>query len=86
MKKLFCGGLSWDTTDESLRAAFEVFGELTEAKVVYDRETNRSKGFGFVAFATEAAAREALEKMDNAVLDGRTIRVSEAKSASRQRS
>ena len=46
--KLFVGGLSWGTTDEGLRAAFESFGEVEEAKVVTDRETGRSRGFGFV--------------------------------------
>ncbi|MCB9785241.1 MAG: RNA-binding protein [Deltaproteobacteria bacterium] len=78
MKKLFCGGLSWNTTDDSLREAFEAFGEVTEAKVVLDRETGRSRGFGFVTFTDAAAADEAIAKMDGQSLDGRSIRVNEA--------
>ena len=48
-KKLFVGGLSWNTADDGLREAFERFGEVTEAKVITDRETGRSRGFGFVS-------------------------------------
>ena len=76
--KLFVGGLSWDTTDESLRAAFEPFGDLTEARVIRDRETGRSRGFGFVNFTTEDAAQKAIEKMNDTWLDSRRIRVNEA--------
>ncbi len=78
--KLFVGGLSWDTNEESLRSAFGSFGELTEAKVINDRETGRSRGFGFVAFSSEEAAREAIEKMNGATVDGRQIRVNAAES------
>ncbi len=77
-KKLFVGGLSWDTDDSSLRAAFETFGEVTEAKVITDRETGRSRGFGFVTFVDAAAGEEAIGKMDGTSLDGRTVRVNEA--------
>jgi len=77
-KKLFVGGLSWNTTDPALREAFEQFGEVTEAKVITDRETGRSRGFGFVTFADGAVATEAIERMDGSSLDGRTIRVNEA--------
>src|ERR1043165_6518510 len=49
-KKLFVGGLSWGTDDQSLRAAFERFGPIDEAKVITDRETGRSRGFGFITF------------------------------------
>ncbi len=77
-KKLFVGGLAWATTDESLREAFESFGEVTEAKVITDRETGRSRGFGFVTFTDDGAAREAMDGMDGASLDGRSIRVNEA--------
>jgi RNA recognition motif-containing protein len=76
--KLFCGGLAWATDDASLRAAFETFGEIVEAKVILDRDTGRSRGFGFVTFADDAAAAGAIEKMNGAMLDGRTIRVNEA--------
>jgi cold-inducible RNA-binding protein len=73
--KLFCGGLAWGTTDETLRSAFEPFGEVTDAKVVQDRETGRSRGFGFVTFATPELASSARDQMDGASLDGRKIRV-----------
>ena len=49
--KLFVGGLAWATTDASLKAAFEPFGEVVDAKVILDRETGRSRGFGFVTFS-----------------------------------
>jgi hypothetical protein len=77
-KKLFVGGLSWDTTDQSLREAFEAYGEVTDAKVITDRETGRSRGFGFVTLADGEAGDKAIEGMDQAMLDGRTIRVNEA--------
>lgn len=76
--KLFVGGLAWATTDETLKEAFEAFGTVTESTVVSDRETGRSRGFGFVAFENDADARKAMEAMEGAVLDGRNIRVSEA--------
>ncbi|MBI4862679.1 MAG: RNA-binding protein [Candidatus Riflebacteria bacterium] len=74
-KKLFVGGLSWDTDDQGLRQAFAQFGEIVEAKVVTDRDTGRSRGFGFVTFTDENAANEARNKMNGQVLDGRTIKV-----------
>lgn len=77
-KKLFVGGLSWGTDDSALRAAFEQFGAVTEAKVVTDRETGRSRGFGFVSFQDEASAQNALDKMNGQVLDGRTLKVDNA--------
>lgn len=77
-KKLFVGGLSWGTTDDGLHAAFSRFGEIVEAKVILDRDTNRSRGFGFVTFADDSAALSAVNEMNNSKLDGRTIRVNEA--------
>jgi RNA recognition motif-containing protein len=77
-KKLFVGGLSWGTTDDGLKAAFESYGEVVEAKVVLDRETGRSRGFGFVTLADDAAATRAMEEMNGTELEGRTIRVDEA--------
>ncbi len=76
--KLFCGGLAWATDDDSLRAAFEEFGTVTEAKVIQDRQTGRSRGFGFVTFENNEEGQAAIEKMDGARLDGRNIRVNEA--------
>ncbi|HEY8376141.1 MAG TPA: hypothetical protein VIK91_06615 [Nannocystis sp.] len=75
-RKLFVGGLSWNTTDEGLRAAFGRFGVVSEAKVVTDRETGRSRGFGFVAFQNPADGEAARQAMDGATLDQRQIRVS----------
>lgn len=77
-KKLFVGGLSWGTTDDGLHQAFERFGEIVEAKVITDRETGRSRGFGFVSFTNDESAIGAASEMNGAMLDGRTIRVNEA--------
>ena len=76
--KLFVGGLAWATTAETLKDAFSAFGNVTEATVVSDRDTGRSRGFGFVAFENDADGRKAMESMEGANLDGRSIRVSEA--------
>jgi RNA recognition motif-containing protein len=73
--KLFVGGLAWATTEESLREAFEGCGDVVEAKVITDRETGRSRGFGFVTFADEQQAQAAVEQLSDTELDGRTIRV-----------
>jgi RNA recognition motif-containing protein len=81
-KKLFVGGLSWDTTDDGLRQAFQVHGEITEAKVITDRETGRSRGFGFVTFAQDENAKSAISKLDGSSLDGKTIKVNEAQEKS----
>ena len=77
-KKLFVGGLSWGTTDDGLHGAFSQFGEIVEAKVITDRETGRSRGFGFVTFANDEGATKAISEMDGTELDGRTIKVNEA--------
>ncbi len=76
--KLFVGGLSWDTNDESLRSAFDRFGEVLEAKVITDRDTGRSRGFGFVTMSDATVAQTAMREMDGTMLDGRAIRVNEA--------
>jgi len=62
-KKLFVGGLSWDTTDASLRKAFESHGEVREAKVITDRDTGRSRGFGFVTFLWDEDAKKAISNV-----------------------
>jgi cold-inducible RNA-binding protein len=74
-KKLFVGGLAWATTDESLSKAFEEHGTVEEAKVVSDRDTGRSRGFGFVTFETEEEANKAQKAMDGQEMDGRQLRV-----------
>jgi RNA recognition motif-containing protein len=74
-KKLFVGGLSWNTTDSALSGAFAQFGEVAEAKIVTDRETGRSRGFGFVTYNDEKSAEAAVQGMNGQSLDGRTIKV-----------
>ncbi|XP_058093359.1 glycine-rich RNA-binding protein 2, mitochondrial-like [Magnolia sinica] len=76
--KLFIGGLSYGTDDQSLRDAFTSFGDVVEAKVITDRDTGRSRGFGFVNFACDESATSALSSMDGQELNGRNIRVSYA--------
>ena len=76
--KLFVGGLSWDTSDQGLGDAFSSFGEVVEAKVITDRETGRSRGFGFVTLDSREGVTRAIAEMDGAMLDGRSIRVNEA--------
>ena len=73
-KKIFVGGLAWATDDDSLKDFFSQAGEVVEAKVITDRDTGRSRGFGFVTFAESAAAQDALD-MSGQELDGRAIRV-----------
>jgi len=77
-QKLYVGNLSWNTNDDSLRNTFARFGEVTEAKVITDRETGRSRGFGFVTFSDNKAAQAAMEEMNGADMDGRPLRVNEA--------
>lgn len=77
-KKLFVGGLSWGTDDQGLRQAFEQYGEVTDAKVITDRDTGRSRGFGFVTFSSQDDADTAMEAMNGQQLDGRAIRVDNA--------
>lgn len=76
--KLFVGGLDWNTEGEQLREAFSRFGALREATVVADRDTGRSRGFGFVTFENPADAAAAARQMNGAELDGRTLRVNPA--------
>jgi hypothetical protein len=76
--KLFVGGLSFTTSNDSLRAAFARYGVVDSAAVMTDRETGRSRGFGFVEMATTEEAERALGGLNNTMLDGRTIRVDKA--------
>lgn len=76
--KLFIGGLPWSITSDSLRELFSQYGEITEAIVITDRDTGRSKGFGFVTFVNEADAQKALE-MDGKQIEERTLVVNIAK-------
>ena len=76
--KIFVGSLSWGTSDQMLNEAFAAFGTISEAKVILDRETGRSRGFGFVTFDDDGAVEKAVAGMDGQELDGRSIRVNEA--------
>lgn len=76
--KLFIGGLSWSTDDTSLRAEFEKYGPVSDAVVIRERETGRSRGFGFVTYEEESCADAAISAMDNQNFEGRSIRVSKA--------
>ena len=84
-KKLFVGSLSWDTNDDGLRTAFSPFGEITEAIVITDRNSSRSRGFGFVTFEEDEAADKAVAELNGTELDGRTIRVDVAQAKERNR-
>ncbi|XP_073005147.1 glycine-rich RNA-binding protein GRP1A-like [Typha latifolia] len=78
--RCFVGGLAWATDDRALEEAFKPYGEILESKIINDRETGRSRGFGFVTFANEQSMREAIEGMNGKNLDGRSITVNEAQS------
>ena len=81
-KKLFVGGLSWGISDAELRKAFEPYGEIKEAKVITERDSGRSRGFGFVTFARDEDAKTAISSMNGTSLDGRNIVVNEAQEKS----
>lgn len=78
-KKLFVGNLSWGIDDAKLSEAFAEFGEVVEAKVITDKFSGRSKGFGFVTFANEEDAAKAVEGLNEKEVDGRPITVNVAK-------
>ncbi|KAH7915238.1 hypothetical protein BJ138DRAFT_1142311 [Hygrophoropsis aurantiaca] len=73
--KLYVGNLSWGTNDDSLRGAFSGYGTVTDCIVMSDRETGRSRGFGFVTMGSEDEAREAITHLNDEELDGRRIKV-----------
>jgi cold-inducible RNA-binding protein len=84
MKKLFVGSLSFNTTESELEGAFNRFGKLAEVKIIMDRMTGRSRGFGFITFESDEAAQAAMSEMDGTNLDGRTITVNEAQEQRRE--
>jgi RNA recognition motif-containing protein len=75
---IFVSNLSFNIQNEDLREFFAPYGEVTSAKVVNDRETGRSRGFGFVEMSDEAASKKAIAELDNATIDNRNIKVMEA--------
>ncbi|OLY91130.1 RNA recognition motif. (a.k.a. RRM, RBD, or RNP domain) [Cnuella takakiae] len=76
---IYVSNLSFNVEDEDLREFFTPYGEVTSAKVITDRETGRSRGFGFVEMSDDAAAKKAIAELNEASVDGRTIKVTEAK-------
>lgn len=78
-KKLYVGNLAFSVTDDELHQAFTSFGNISSARVVMDRMSGRSKGFGFVEMEDDQSADEAISKMDGQTIGGRPVRVSEAK-------
>jgi cold-inducible RNA-binding protein len=76
--RLYVGNLAFQTTESALEAAFSRFGTVSEAKLVLDRESGRSRGFAFVSMADAEGARRAIAEMNGALLDGRPLRVNEA--------
>lgn len=83
-KRIYCGNLSFSTTDDALKTAFEAFGEVVSAKVIVDRVTERSKGFGFVEMSDDDSADKAIQAMDGKELEGRRIRVNVAEERERK--
>lgn len=77
--RLYVGNLSFSTTEDSLRAAFEAHGAVTSASIVMDRETGRSRGFGFVEMANDAEAKAAIAALHGSNMDGRNLTVNEAR-------
>jgi cold-inducible RNA-binding protein len=78
-KKLFVGNLAWETTTEDLKALFEQYGTVEDAFIVMDKESHRSKGFGFVTFTDDAEADAAIEALEGHDMNGRNIAVNEAR-------
>ncbi len=76
---IYVSNLSFNVQDEDLREFFTPYGEVTSSKIINDRETGRSRGFGFVEMSDAVASKKAISELDGATVDGRTIKVMEAK-------
>lgn len=79
MMNIYVGNLPWRSSEEDLRGAFEAFGEVSSAKIITDRETGRSRGFGFVEMPDDSAAQAAIEGLNDQDFQGRSLRVNEAR-------
>ncbi len=77
--KLYVGNLSFNTTEETLKETFEEHGTVNDVKIITDRDTGRSRGFGFVEMDSDAEAQSAIQELDNTQLDGRSIHVNVAR-------
>ncbi|MBT3274090.1 MAG: RNA-binding protein [Spirochaetales bacterium] len=76
---IYVGNLSYDVAEDDLRQAFEAFGQVTSARVISDRDTGRSKGFGFVEMSNDAEAQSAISGLNSTELQGRALKVNEAR-------
>jgi len=76
---IYVSNLSFNVQDEDLKEFFTPYGEVTSAKIIMDRETGKSRGFGFVEMPDDAAAKKAIAELDNGMVDGRPIKVTEAR-------
>ena len=85
-KKLYVGNLPYSASDATLTDLFSQCGEVVSAKVITDADSGRSKGFGFIEMSTSEEAQKAIEQFDNKELDGRNIKVNEAKPKTDSRS
>jgi RNA recognition motif-containing protein len=79
MMNIYVGNLSYEVNNDDLRTAFEEFGEVSSAKVIMDRETGKSRGFGFVEMTDDESAKDAIKVLDGKDLKGRNLKVNEAK-------
>ncbi|NLK05973.1 MAG: RNA-binding protein [Spirochaetales bacterium] len=77
-KKIYVGNMSYQTTEEALYSLFAQYGEVMSARIIFDRDTNRPKGFAFVEMQDDSAAVAAISQLDGQELDGRNLRVNEA--------
>jgi len=79
VKNIYVGNLSYDTVEERLRETFEEFGAVSRCQIIQDRETGRSRGFGFVEMEDDEAAEKAIEALNGQTVDGRALTVNEAR-------
>lgn len=79
MINIYVGNLSWGSSEDDLRAAFEAYGEVSSAKIITDRESGRSRGFGFVEMPDKASAEAAIQALNETDFQGRNLRVNEAR-------
>ena len=81
---IYVGNLSYETSEDDLRSAFEAYGEVDSAKIITDRDTGRSKGFGFVEMSDQGNGESAIEGLNSQDLNGRALRVNEARPRERR--
>ena len=77
--QIYVGNMNYRTTEEDINSLFSQYGEVASVKLISDRETGRAKGFGFVTMNDDAAAKEAIEALNEKEFEGRTLRINEAK-------